>query len=262
MAGLHRFSAVLISVGVSGLLCGRALSQVGSGPGAGNPAGPTLFLVGNGDPAVASSLGRFLDPAKIHVVDRSGAGNGVRRTIEGGSWTATLAMVRPGDFVLIQFGRNGGSDAVTESLPGVSDDARRVAGPSPQHGNDVVQSYGWYLRRFAVEVIARGATPILCAPVTDDAAEQSRDEVWTKAIAVQQRIAFLDVPPAVSGVPGAAPVNAAQPGKNPATPEGTATALVAALRGLPDDPVAGYFSAEGNSVAPYRPPPAATTPPL
>lgn len=259
MADLRRLSVVLVSVGIFGLLCGTAVSQVGSGPGAGNPASPTLFVVGNGDPAVASSLGRFLDPAKIHVVDRSGAGNGMRRTIEGGSWAVTLAMVRPGDFVLIQFGRSGGSDAVADSLPGVSDDAQRVAEPTSQQGNDVVRSYGWYLRRFAVEVIAHGATPILCAPVMDDAAEQSRDEVWTRAIAVQQRIAFVDVPPAVSGVPGA---NAAQPGKSLATPGGTATALVAALRGLPDDPVAGYFSVEGNSVAPYRPPPAATTPPL
>ena len=194
MADLRRLAAVSVGIGVFGLLAGTARSQAGSRPVAGSSAMPTFFVVGNGDAAVASSLGRFLDPAKIRIVDRSAAASGMRSMIKGGAWTATLAMVRPGDFVLIQFGRQGGPDA--DSLPGVSDDARRSAGTGSPASDDVLQSYGWYLRRYAVEVIARGATPILAAPVIADATEERRDEVWTRAIAVQQRIAFVDVPAA------------------------------------------------------------------
>lgn len=261
MTDFRRFVAVLVWVGALGTVCGMPVAQASAGAAAGNAALPSLFVVGNGDRGLAPSLERFVDPSKIHVIDRS-ATAGVRATVESGAWSATLAMIRPGDFVLIEFARSHGPAGDAESLPGVSDDARRFAGKVAPQGNDVVQSYGWYLRRVAVEVIARGATPILCAPVTEDRAEQSRDEEWTRAIAVQQRISFVDAPAAARDVRQASTANGGEQRKGTPAPDTTAKALVAALRGLAENPLAGYFSADGNSIAPFRPPPEATTPPL
>lgn len=245
---------VVVLIGIFGAACGTVSAQVGSAPALTNPALPTLFLIGNADGAVEPALQSLFDRSKINVVDRSTAANGIRSTIESGAWAATLAMVRPGDFVLIQFGRTGASAADTESLPGVSDDARRAPRMPGTQAEAVVRSYGWYLRQYAVEVIARGATPILCAPLVADPTEQNRDGEWTRAIAVQQRLPFVDA--------------AAAAGAVSATTDKAAAAIVAGLKGLPDDPLTGFFSAGGKAVPAYRPPPptpasaAPTTPPL
>ena len=258
-----RFAAVAVFLACFRLGEVPATAQVGSGPASSGSPVPSLFLVGDAQPAAGSAVAHLMDGSKIHVVDRSAAGVGPRATIEGGSWAATLAQVRPGDFVLIQFGRTdgsafgrtNGSSIDADSLPGVGDGALRLAGTPASGGDSFEQTYGWYLRRLAVEAIARGATPILCAPVLADATEQAREEGWTGAIAMQQRIPFADVPAAAKQ----AGTGAANGGL---LPEAAGTALVAALRGLPQSPLAGYFSAEGNAVAPYHPPPAPTTPPL
>lgn len=250
MAALGRLWS-LLGVGLLGTICGTASAQRTSAPAPRNPALPALFLVGNADQGVGPALLPLFDRSKINVVDRSAATNGVRSTLESGLWAATLETVRPGDFVLIQFARAPGAAGEGESLPGVSDDARRVPEAASSQHDQAMQSYGWYLRRYAVEVIARGATPILCAPVVADRTEQNRDEEWTKAIAVQQRIAFVDT--------------AAAAGAGSVTTDQAAAAIVAGLKGLPDDPLSGYFSAQAKAVPAYRPSSAsatATAPPL
>lgn len=241
---VFRIAAALV-VGLLAWASGIASAQATSAPASINPALPTLFLVGNADPATTSALEPLFDRSKINVVDRS-ATTGIRSTIDGDSWPATLALVRPGDFVLIQFARAAGPTGEAESLPGVNDDARRIPAPAASQPEAIVQTYGWYLRRYAVEAIAHGATPILTAPRVADPTEQGRDEEWTRAIAVQQRIPFVD---AVAAAAAGSPAGAA---------------IVAALKGLQSDPLSGYFSPEGNAVPAYQPPPAAapTAPPL
>lgn len=128
-----------------------------------------------------------------------------------------------------------------ESLPDVSDDVRRTPTTAMQQEDNLVRSYGWYLRRVAVDVIARGATPILCAPVVADGAEQGRDEEWTKAIAVQQRIPFVDAPTAIRGARVGGLAKGGDSTKSAAAPETTATAVAAGLRGLAEDSLTGYF---------------------
>ena len=274
MAVFRRFAAVLVCLACFGFGGTLVTAQVGSGPASSGSPVPNLFLVGNGQPAVGSAVARLMDGSKIHFVDRSAPDVGPRATIEGGSWAVTLGLVRPGDFVLIQFRRTdgsafertdgsafakSGSASDADNLPGVGDGALRIAGTSASGRDRIEQTYGWYLRRLAVEAIARGATPIVCAPVIADATEQARDEEWAGAIAMQQRIPFADVPAAARQA-RVGTVNGS--GDGALLPEVAGTALMAALRGLPQSPLAGYFSAEGNAVAPYHPPPAPTTPPL
>ena len=234
---------VALAVGIFAAGVRITPAQVTPAPAATNPAIPSLILVGNADSAVGPALRQLFDPSRINVIDRSAAGAGVRSAADGGSWAATLALIRPGDFVLIQFGRTLGTAAEGDSLPGVSDDERAVAQTSGTPADTVVHTYGWYLRRYAVEAITRGATPILCAPLLPDAAEQTRDGEWTKAIAVQQRLPFADAAAAAAAAGGGGRPDRAAPG------------IVAALLGLPSDPLSGYFSATGKAVPAYRPPP-------
>ena len=51
-------------------------------------------------------LAGFFDPARINVVNRAIGGLSSRTYLSAGHWQRTLAFIKPGDVVLIQFGHN------------------------------------------------------------------------------------------------------------------------------------------------------------
>jgi lysophospholipase L1-like esterase len=97
------------------------LSVIASAQGAGASAKPpTLFLIGDstvrngagdgankqwgwGEPIVA-----YFDPSKIAVLNRARGGRSSRTFLTEGLWEQVLSAMKPGDFVLIQFGHNDG----------------------------------------------------------------------------------------------------------------------------------------------------------
>jgi lysophospholipase L1-like esterase len=79
-----------------------------------------------------------------------------------------LADIKPGDFVLMQFGHNDGSpldDAKARaSLKGNSDESRVVT--NKVSGKvETVHTYGWYMRKYIADAKAKGATPIVLSLV-------------------------------------------------------------------------------------------------
>src|SRR6185503_7303801 len=81
-----------------------------------DPKLPTLFVIGDstannnangargwGDPFVG-----YFDPAKINVLNRARAGRSSRTFFAEGLWEKVLQEMKPGDFVLIEFGHNDG----------------------------------------------------------------------------------------------------------------------------------------------------------
>jgi rhamnogalacturonan acetylesterase len=129
-----------------------------------NPALPTLFLIG--DSTVKNSwdkgadglwgwgrpLAAHFDETKINVENQALGGTSSRSYIEGGHWARVLALVKPGDFVMMQFGHNDGGPK--GSIRGNGDETRDP---------DTVHSYGWYIRKYIAETKAKGATPIVCS---------------------------------------------------------------------------------------------------
>src|SRR3954453_2242717 len=78
-----------------------------------DPKLPTLYIVG--DSTVKSDaplrswgqeLAQFFDLKKINVVNRAIGGRSSRTFQNEGRWDKVLADLKPGDFVLIQFGHN------------------------------------------------------------------------------------------------------------------------------------------------------------
>ena len=94
----------------------------------------------------AESLQSYFDPDDVRVVNLARNGRSTRTFIEEGRWASLLEEVRPGDFVLIQFGHNDQS----ESKPD------RYTPPDGFQAN---------LRRFVQDVRALEATPVLMTPV-------------------------------------------------------------------------------------------------
>jgi len=130
---------------------------------------PTVFIVGDSTARNQADLGwgdhlaHYFDTLRINVANRAIAGRSSRTFIHEGAWDKVLAEIKPGDFVLIQFGHNDGGDIdgakPRGSLKGVGDESRSVTLKDGQV--EIVHTYGWYLRKFVTDATAKHATPIL-----------------------------------------------------------------------------------------------------
>jgi lysophospholipase L1-like esterase len=208
--------------------------------GPADPKLPSLILVG--DSTVRNGHGKgsdglwgwgapiadLFDPTKINVVNRAIGGLSSHTYISQGHWANTLELVKPGDFVLIQFGHNDGglnlpgtepipdqgllpgstpppADSRTHgpnvrgSLPGTGDQTLQVENPYT-HQTELVHTFGWYLRKYVEDVRAKGATPILCSLVPRKIWVQGHIRRntetyrgWTQSIAEEEHVPFVDL---------------------------------------------------------------------
>jgi lysophospholipase L1-like esterase len=245
-----------------------------------NPSLPTLFLVGdstvrNGHGDGASGqwgwgepLVDFFDPSKINVVNRAIGGRSSRTYITEGHWQDTLALMKPGDIVIFQFGHNdsGPLDDTARArgtLPGVGDDAREIENPILKI-HETVHSYGWYMRKYVSDTLAKGAQPIICSPIPrkmwkDGKIVRNSDNYggWARQVAEQEHVPFVDLNEIIArryDALGEAMVEPlfADPHTHTsrAGAELNAECVVAGLKALPRDPVAADLSAKGKALAP------------
>ena len=92
---------------------------------------PAVFIIGDstvnnstkGQQGWGTPLARFFDLSKVHVENRARGGRSSRSFLREGLWDQVAAQLRPGDFVLIQFGHNDGGGAKSDraSLKGTGD---------------------------------------------------------------------------------------------------------------------------------------------
>jgi rhamnogalacturonan acetylesterase len=107
-------------------------------------------------------------PAKISVLNRATGGRSTRTFYNEGRWQEILNEIKPGDFVIIQFGHNdvGPIDERGKfcgSVKGVGDETQKVSRADGRI--EEIHSYGWYLREFARNAREKQAKVILCLPV-------------------------------------------------------------------------------------------------
>jgi lysophospholipase L1-like esterase len=143
-----------------------------------NRALPTLFLVGNstvrngrgdgsnGQWGWGDYIKPYFDTTKINVLNRAVGGLSARTFISQGYWDRVLTLVKPGDFVMVEFGHNDASPVNDSSrargvLPGIGPDSVIVDNILTKQKGEVVYSFGGYMRKFVREARAKGATPII-----------------------------------------------------------------------------------------------------
>jgi lysophospholipase L1-like esterase len=245
-----------------------------------NLALPTLFLVGDstvrnghgdggqGQWGWGEPLAAFFDPAKINVVNRAIGGRSSRTYLTEGHWADTLALIKPGDIVLFQFGHNDGGvpDEPTRaraSLPGTGNETREIENPIlKQH--ETVHTFGWYMTQYVKDTRAKGATPILCSLIPRKTwhdgkiVRNGKDYAgWTHQVAQAQHVDFIDLNNLIADrydKLGEAQVEPlfADPHTHTslAGAEINAEEVVVGLKRLPHDPVAQDFSPKGQAVQP------------
>ena len=173
---------------------------------------PTLWVVGD---STANNTGRkgwgdpfadYFDPAKVNIVNRARAGRSARTFTNEGLWDKVAADLKPGDYVIIQFGHNdGGAPDKTPfrgDLPGLGEET--LDAQMPDGHTDTVHTFGWYLRKFVADAKAKKAHPIVLSPtvrnIWKDGPNQTRQVErelgqfgkWSLAVAESEKVPFAD----------------------------------------------------------------------
>ena len=140
---------------------------------------PTLYLIGdstvrNGSGKGADSmwgwgslLDEHFDSAKISVVNRAIGGRSSRTFFTEGRWDEVIQQLRPGDFVMMQFGHNDGGGLTGNrgrgSLKGNGEETQIITNNAGKV--ETVHTYGWYLRKYIGGAKDKGATPIVLSQI-------------------------------------------------------------------------------------------------
>ncbi|GAB3573930.1 hypothetical protein GCM10027578_35770 [Spirosoma luteolum] len=177
---------------------------------------PTLYIIGDSTVRNGSGKGSdglwgwgsvlhtYFDTTRIAIENHAIGGRSSRTFLTEGRWDKIMATLKPGDFVLMQFGHNDG---------GAINDTTRARGSIKGIGNDsvaidnlltrkheTVHSYGWYMRRYIRDTKARGATPVVCSLVPRNVWKNGRVERaadsyagWAAASARAEGAFFIDL---------------------------------------------------------------------
>ncbi|RZM28018.1 MAG: rhamnogalacturonan acetylesterase [Pedobacter sp.] len=150
---------------------------------------PVLYIIGDSTVATGSSnnpiqgwggkIISLFDTTRVKIQNRAVSGTSTRtylskgvhdrNMLKNGMWDSILVTLKPGDFVLMQFGHNDESAVVDSTrmrgtIKGIGTDSVIVFNPLLNR-NETVHSYGWYLEKIITDVRNHGATPIVCSPI-------------------------------------------------------------------------------------------------
>ncbi|HEU0173573.1 MAG TPA: rhamnogalacturonan acetylesterase [Blastocatellia bacterium] len=257
---------------VLALFCGIAAAQDAGA----NAKPPTLFLIGDstvrngaGDGANkqwgwGEPIAAYFDPAKITVLNRARGGRSSRTFLTEGLWDQVLSTMKPGDFVLIQFGHNDGGPINDNSrargtIKGVGEETEEIDNLLTKK-HEVVHSYGWYLRKYVAGARAKGATPIICSPVPRKIWKEGRivrDQYarWAEEVAKAEKVGFIDLNEIIARqyeAMGAEKVEPLFADEHTHTTlvgaELNAASVISGLKALKPDPLASYYSEKAATI--------------
>ena len=249
---------------------------------AGKPANsglPTFFIVG--DSTVRSGgtgaglwgwgerIAPLFDAQKINVVNQAIAGRSARTFYTEGRWQKVLDALKPGDFVIIQFGHNDqgriGDPAAKGRPDGKGIGPETVEDTKADGTKELVHTFGWYMAKYVTDGKAKGATVVLCSPIPHKQRwETGRDfdsiAQWDKQVADANGGLFFDLTLVVTEAykkVGRDKVETFFADKGTHTSDlgaqFNAACVVAGLKSLKDDPLEKFFSEKGKAVEAYKP---------
>ncbi len=180
---------------------------------------PVVFTIGdstvkngkgdgsNGQWGWGNYFWQLFDTTKVSVENHALGGRSSRTFITEGLWNKVLAGVQKGDYVFIQFGHNDSGSFNTgtrprASLKGNGDNDTTVIMEATGK-EEIIHTFGWYMRKYAKDVKAKGAIPVLLSHiprnnfVTKDSLQIIRNDkgfgAWTKEAAKMEKVPYIEL---------------------------------------------------------------------
>jgi lysophospholipase L1-like esterase len=172
---------------------------------------PALVIIGDstvhnrtrGQLGWGDVIDAWFDSSRITVTNRALGGRSSRTFLTEGLWAKALADLKPGDFVLMQFGHNDGGPLddgrARASLKGTGDESlvvtNQVSGKV-----ETIHTYGWYMGQYIADAKTKNATPIVLSLVPrkiwkDGKVVRAANDYgkWAAEAAKAQGVAFMDL---------------------------------------------------------------------
>jgi lysophospholipase L1-like esterase len=224
---------------------------------------PTVFVIGDSTASNTENRGwgdhlaAHFETSRINVVNRARAGRSSRTFQTEGLWDKVLSDLKPGDYVLIQFGHNDAGapdkDRARGSLPGLGGESKEFT--MPDGHTEVVHTFGWYMRKFISDTQAKGAHPIVLSLTVRNIWKDGKVErgsgmfsQWSAEIAKAAGVPFIDITNAVADQYeklGEAQVkelfSTDHTHTSPAGAELNAEVVVEGLKGLAENPLGSFM---------------------
>ena len=151
-----------------------------------------------------SMIADYFDTSKISVQNHAIGGRSSRTFITEGRWDKIIATLKKGDYVIMQFGHNdsGPLDDTARArgtIKGTGEESKEIYNPITKK-QEVVYTYGWYMRKYIRDTKAKGAIAIVCSPIPrNDWKEgkviRSSDSYskWAEQVAKEEGAYFIDL---------------------------------------------------------------------
>lgn len=177
---------------------------------------PVFYIIGdstvrNGDGSGknqqwgwGSFMADHFDTTKISLRNHAIGGRSSRTFITEGRWEKILVNLKKGDYVIMQFGHNDGGPLddtarARGTIRGIGEESKEIYNPI-QKKQEVVHSYGWYMRKYIRECKEKGAIPIVCSPIPrndwkDGKVVRSGESYgkWSQQVAQEEGAFFIDL---------------------------------------------------------------------
>jgi len=224
---------------------------------------------GSGNWGWGERIASYFDTNKINIVNHAIAGRSARTYFTDGHWERTIATIKSGDFLIVQFGTNDGGrigDPANKNradVAGIGEET--VEDTKPDGTKELVHTFGWYMAQFVTEAQAKGATVILVSPVPHkDRWETGRDfetfAQWDAEVAKAHGALYFDLTMVITGAyKKVGKEKVATFFSDPRTHTGdigaqfNAACVIAGLKSLTNNPLAPYFSEKAKDIEPYQP---------
>jgi rhamnogalacturonan acetylesterase len=237
------------------------------------PGLPTLFITGDSTAATGNATTRgwaallidYFDTSKVNLVNQAQGGARFNSYFTQ-KWGPVVAAIKPGDFVVIEFGHNSGP------LPGIGEETQET----PSRGGGVVtvlHTHGWYLRKFITDVRDKKGIPIVSTLTLrdlwkDGKIERLKEQVlgqggmsdWSRQVAAAEKALLVDHSNIIGDI-----YDKLGPEKgdtlfgdhylhtNTAGAILNAEAFIAGLKAIPDMPLVNCLNEKGNGIPAYAP---------
>jgi lysophospholipase L1-like esterase len=151
-----------------------------------------------------SMIADHFDTSKISIRNHAIGGRSSRTFITEGRWDKIIATLKKGDYVIMQFGHNdsGPLDDTARArgtIKGTGDESKEIYNPITKK-QEVVYTYGWYMRKYIRETKAKGAIAIVCSPIPrndwkDGKVIRSKDSYakWAEEVAKEEGVYYINL---------------------------------------------------------------------
>jgi lysophospholipase L1-like esterase len=174
------------------------------------PVKKRVFIIGdstvaNGNDTIVGwgkVLPAFFDTSRVILTNKARGGRSSRTFLNEGLWNEIVPQLNKGDFVLLQFGHNDGARPDAEkfrgSLKGTGEETQDVT--KPDGTKETVHTYGWYMKKYIQDAIAKGAVPIVLSQIPRNEWPEGKVErvsesygKWAREVANETGAFFVDL---------------------------------------------------------------------